>query len=126
MDVLTQLSADHEHLSAHLARIKSAAEVGDGSALIASIEAARSALTMELDAHIAIEEGEAFPAIAHVLGEELVSVFRQEHVDIRALREETLTGAARGAVPRSSCLRLCELILDHQQREDLMLFPSAR
>jgi hemerythrin-like domain-containing protein len=122
MDVLTQLSADHERLSAHLARIQTAAEAGDDGALTAAIEAARPALTTELDAHIALEEGEAFPIFAQAHGEELMTVFFQEHVEIRALREEALACAVR----RSSCLRLCELILDHLQREDMMLFPRAR
>jgi hypothetical protein len=82
---------------------------------------ARPALTTELDAHIALEEGEAFPIFAQVLGEGLMTTFFQEHVEIRVLREEALACAVR----RSSCLRLCVLILDHQQREDMMLFPSA-
>jgi hypothetical protein len=56
----------------------------------------------------------------------LVTVVRDEQVEIRALREEALASATRGAVLQSPCLRLCVLILDHQQREDMMLFPSTQ
>ncbi|HEX6797184.1 MAG TPA: hypothetical protein VF116_05675 [Ktedonobacterales bacterium] len=32
----------------------------------------------------------------------------------------------RGQAPRAVALGLCDLILDHQRREDLVLFPSTR
>lgn len=126
MDVLTRLSAEHETLSAYLERIQSAAEARDAATLSTGLEAARAALTDELDAHIAIEESEAFSAIAETLGEGLVAPFYAEHIEVRRLRDDIYTQLAGGKAPYEQALHLCELILAHQQREDLMLFPSAR
>jgi hemerythrin-like domain-containing protein len=122
------LSGEHEQLRAHLERIEAAAEARDDSALLAAIREALPVLTDELDAHIALEEREAFAAIGEALGEGLVAPFREEHVEIRALRDEVVDAVApaRGEASYAATLRLCDLILDHQRREDLMLFPSAR
>jgi hemerythrin-like domain-containing protein len=126
MEVLTRLSAEHETLRALLEGIASAAEAQDSAALTSRLETARAALTDDLDAHIAVEEAEAFAAISQTLGEDLVLPFCEEHVEIRALRDEIYERLARGEAPYGSSLRLCDLILAHQQREDMMLFPSAR
>lgn len=126
MDILTQLSSEHEQLRAHLERIQAAAEARDDEALRAALRAAHMALTDELDHHIAQEEAEVFAAVSEALGEGLLEPFREEHVEVRVLRDEALTAAERGEAPHAVARRLCELLLDHQQREDMMLFPSAR
>ena len=126
MDVLTQLSQEHDALRTHLERIESAAAARNVEELSACLHAASKALNDELDAHIATEEAEAFSAIAATLGDGLLTPFYDEHVEIRALRDEIYVRLARGQAPFDLCLRLCELILAHQQREDVMLFPSAR
>lgn len=126
MEVLTRLSAEHDALRTHLERIQSVVEARDAAALSASLEAARAALTDELDAHIAVEESQAFSVIAETLGNGLIAPFREEHIEIRTMREEVYASLTRGESPYQLSLHLCELILAHQQREDLMLFPSAR
>lgn len=126
MDVLTQLSHEHDDLRALLAPIESAAEARDAAALTASLSAARLALTDDLDAHIAIEEASVFSAIAERLGDGLVATFFDEHAEIKGIRDAIYARLARGEAPFESSLRLCELIQEHQEREDLMLFPSAR
>ena len=126
MDVLTRLSDEHEQLGAHLKRIESAAEAEDDEALLAAVRAAAVALAGGLDAHIALEEREVFAAVGEALGEGLVTPFREEHVAIRAARDDVLGAVDSGIAPHTAALTLCELILDHQQREDLVLFPSAR
>jgi hemerythrin-like domain-containing protein len=126
MDVLAQLSREHEQLRAHLERIRAAAEARDDEQLRAALWAASTALTDELDHHIAQEEAEVFAAVSEALGEGLLEPFREEHVEVRLLRDEVLAAVERGKASHAAALRLCELILDHQQREDLMLFPSAR
>lgn len=126
VDVLEQLTAEHGGLRAHLERIQSAAEAQDANALSARLEAAHTALMDDLDAHIALEEAEAFNPLVQMLGDGLVEPFYEEHVEIRVLRDEVYTLLARGETPYEPSLHLCELILAHQQREDLMLFPSAR
>lgn len=126
MDVLTQLSGEHEQLRAHLERIQAAAEARDDKRLHVALATARGALTDELDAHITLEEAEAFATMSEALGEGLIEPFREEHVEVRVLRDEVLAAVERGEAPHAKALGLCELILNHQQREDLMLFPSAR
>ncbi len=125
MDVLTRLSDEHEALRAHLERIQIAAEARDDQALIEALRAAREVLTSELDAHIALEEG-AFHDVVEALGVGLFAPFHEEHIEIRRVRDGVITALENGAAPHTTALWLCELILGHQQREDLMLFPSAR
>lgn len=125
-DILTQLSAEHDALRVLLTGIESAAEARDAAALAESLESVRVALTAELDAHIATEEAEAFAAIAGALGEGLVAPFREDHTEIRAARNEVYERLERGEPPYEASQRLCALLLAHQLREDLMLFPSAR
>ncbi len=126
MDTLDRLSREHEDLRALLAPVESAAEARDAAALAASLESARGALTNELDAHIVTEETDVFTPVSTHLGEDLVAVFYEEHEEIRATRDDVFARLERGEAPYGPSLRLCELILAHQQREDLMLFPSAR
>ena len=126
MDTLAQLTQEHDALRILLERIEAAAEARDAVALSASLEAARAALTTDLDAHISVEEAEAFSPIAEALGAELVTPFYEEHVEIRATRDDVYARLERDEAPYEQALRLCDLILAHQQREDMMLFPSAR
>lgn len=126
MDILARLSSEHDTLLPLIVDIQAAAEAGDNAALVARLKAGRAALTGELDAHIALEEDVAFALIGQAMGEELVAPFRSEHTEIRTLRDEVLAGADAGNVPVSLCLQLCDLIQAHMQREDAMLFPSAR
>jgi hemerythrin-like domain-containing protein len=126
VDVLTRLTSEHDTLRTLLERIQAAAEARDATALAASLEAARPALTDELDTHIAVEEAEVFASAAASLGEGLLQPFYEEHVEIRQARGQIYAQLAQGAAPFDASLRLCELVLAHQQREDLMLFPSAR
>jgi hypothetical protein len=122
MDVLTRLSREHADLRIHIERIMSAAEARDAPALATSLEAGRAALTSELDSHISVEETEAFSA----MGEDLAAPFYAEHIEIRVLRDAVFAQLAQGETPCDLSLDLCELLLAHQQREDLMVFPSAR
>lgn len=126
MDVLTRLSGEHETLLPLVVEMQAAAEAGDSEALAARIRGGRVELTSELDAHIALEEDDAFAAIENAIGEEFVAPFRAEHTEIRALRDEMLARVDTGNVPFNLCLQFCELIQAHMQREDAMLFPSAR
>lgn len=126
MDLLTQLTDEHRDLLAHINALQTAASQRDPEALAISLASARPALAAALDEHIALEEARVFPAVATTIGEGLVDPFIAEHQEIRALRDEVFAQAEAGAISPSLCLRLCELILEHQQREDLMLFPSAR
>ena len=126
MDILAQLTQEHAALRTLLEPIEAAADARDAAALAASLDGARDALTTELDAHITVEEMEAFAPIAESLSSGLVAPFYEDHVEIRATRDELYAQLARGEAPYAQALRLCDLILTHQQREDNVLFPSAR
>lgn len=125
-NILTRLSDEHDTLLPLIVELQAAAEVQDESALLEEIEADRIALTQELDEHIALEEDVAFSIIGRAIGEEIVTPFRTEHTEIRALRDEVLSQADAGVAPFNLCMQLCDLIQSHMQREDMMLFPSAR
>lgn len=126
MDVLTRLTNEHDGLRVHLERIQVAAEAQDAAALTASLETARPALTDELDTHILIEETEAFAPIAQALGEAALAHYYQDHIEIRATRDELFAQLARDEMPYDASQRLCKLIPIHQQYEDLQLFPKGR
>jgi hemerythrin-like domain-containing protein len=124
-NVLTRLSDEHDTLLPLIVEIQAAAEAQDKDILITLIHG-RAALTNELDAHIALEEDVAFYIIGQAIGEEIITPFRTEHTEIRALRDEVLAQVDSGDAPFNLCLQLCDLIQSHMQREDMMLFPSAR
>ena len=125
-NVLTRLSDEHDTLLPLIVEIQAAAEAQDETALLDELVVGRTALTEELDTHIALEEDVAFSLIGQTMGEEIVTPFRTEHTEIRALRDEVLSQADAGIAPFNLCLQLCDLIQTHMQREDMMLFPSAR
>lgn len=124
-DVFTTLSQEHEALLPLLLDIQSAAEAADIPALVEKLIAGHQALTAELDVHIALEDDGAFVTVEEALGKEVVLPFRAEHSEIRALRDQMLAGADAGRVSIDLCLQFCDLLQDHMQREDAMLFPSA-
>ncbi len=126
INVLAKLSEEHDTLLPLIVEIQAAAEAGDETALFAELVAGRAALTQELDAHITLEEDVAFSLIEQAVGEEIITPFRTEHTEIRTLRDEVLSQADSGIAPFNLCLQLCDLIQAHMQREDMMLFPSAR
>ncbi len=125
-NVFARLSDEHDTLLPLIVEIQAAAEAQDETALLDELVVGRTALTEKLDTHITLEEDVAFNIIGQVIGEEIVTPFRTEHTEIRALRDEVLSQADAGIAPFNLCLQLCELIHTHMQREDMMLFPSAR
>ena len=126
INVLTRLSDEHDTLLPLIVEIRAAAEAQDKTALIEQLITGRVALTHELDAHIALEEDVAFSIIGQAIGEEMIMPFRTEHTEIRALRDEVIAQVDAGVAPFDLCLQLCDLIQAHMQREDMILFPSAR
>ncbi len=125
-DVLSRLSGEHDTLLPIIVEIQAAAEARDAVALFDELTASRAALSQELDAHIKLEEEVAFALIEQSVGEGIVTPFRTEHAQIRMLRDEVLSEVYAGVAPFDLCIQLCDLLQSHMQREDLMLFPSAR
>ncbi len=126
INVLDRLSAEHDNLLPLIAEMQAAAEAQDATALFDELATGRVALTQELDEHIRLEEDVAFSRIEQSVGEEIVTPFRSEHIEIRSLRDEILSQADAGVASFNLCLQLCDLIQSHMQREDMMLFPSVR
>jgi len=56
----------------------------------------------------------------------MVSVFVDEHVQIKALRDQVYERMAQGGTDFDGCAELCDLLSAHTQREDQVLFPAAR
>ncbi len=126
MDLLSHLSDEHRALLALITQLQASAHAGDAKSLAERVMAAHDALTNELDTHIALEESVVFPVISGALGGGLVAAFSDEHREIQALRDDVLSRAGSGTMPSGPVEQLCDLIVAHQQREDQMLFPSAR
>lgn len=124
-NVLARLSDEHDTLLPLVVELQAAAEAQDEVALFDELTTGRAALTQELDAHITLEEDVAFSLIEQSVGEEIITPFRTEHTEIRALRDEILSQADAGIAEFNLCLHLCDLIQAHMQREDMMLFPSV-
>ena len=125
-NILSRLTEEHDTLLPIIVELQAAAEAQDSVALFDELITGRAALTQELDAHITLEEDIAFSLIEQSVGEEIVTPFRTEHTEIRSLRDEVLSQSDAGVAPFNLCLQLCDLIQAHMQREDTMLFPSAR
>ena len=125
MDIFTQLSNEHTTLSPIIESIRAAVEAGEKITLLAQLAMNRAALSGELDAHIALEENEAFHRAEEAVGTDIVATFREEHTEIQALRDEMLAQAQAGTISFSLCLQFCDCIEVHMLREDAMLFPSV-
>lgn len=126
MDVFTQLSDEHTTLLPIIEALQAAAEEGDSETLLAQLAAHREALASDLDAHIALEEEDAFSLAEQAVGTGIVETFREEHTAIQSLRDELLAQAEQAAVSFNLCLQFCDLIRTHMLREDGMLFPSVK
>lgn len=126
MDIFTQLSDEHATLLPIIEAIQAAAEKGKSETLLSLLAAHRAALAGDLNAHIALEEEDAFSLAEQAVGTDIVETFREEHTEIQALRDELFAQAEQAEVSFSLCLQLCDLIRTHMLREDGMLFPSVK
>jgi hemerythrin-like domain-containing protein len=124
--LIDRLEREHVDVRHALDRLGPAIEQDDGVALRAALAAGVEALGTGLDVHSEAEDDDLFPRIASMIGEGMVSVFTQEHVRIRALRDRVYEGMREGVADFNWCVELCELLRDHMEREDQALFPSAR
>lgn len=124
--LIDRLEGEHVDVLRALERLRVAIEQDDGAALQGALVAGAEALGTDLTVHSAAEDDDLFPEIAPMLGEGMVNVFVEEHVRIRALRDQAYESKARGVADFDACAELCELLADHMEREDRVLFPAAR
>jgi hemerythrin-like domain-containing protein len=124
--LLDRLEGEHVEVLDAAARVRTAVEMQDDVALESALATGESALGAALTQHSEVEDGELFPRIAAMIGEGTVSLFVQEHVRIRALRDQVYERMGQGRADFDGCLELCDLLADHMERENQVLFPSAR
>jgi iron-sulfur cluster repair protein YtfE (RIC family) len=126
--VLDQLSAEHAELLPHIERLLELAQI-QSPALAATVDADLELLGAPLEAHIALEDDVLFPAYAEATGaQSVVEVFSEEHQEILKIRNELRTLrqlGVDGQALASTVLRLADALMPHQEREEMMLFPSA-
>ena len=52
--------------------------------------------------------------------------FVEDHVRIRALRDQVYERMGQGEADFEGCGELCDLLTSHMERENQVLFPAAR
>ena len=124
--LIDRLESEHVDVRHALEALGPAIDGNDGVALLDALAAGAEVLGTGLDQHSGAEDEVLFPGVASLIGEAMVSAFVQEHVRIRALRDQAYQSKREGVADFDGCAELCELLADHMQREDLALFPSAR
>ncbi len=123
VQLIERLEQEHRAVREALGPLAGLAETGEAAGLSAALPKRAAVLVAGLDEHSTAEDEILFPAIAAVAGPELVGVFAAEHTEILALRDELYRPGGDGP---AACLRLWALLESHMDREELMLFPSAR
>jgi hemerythrin-like domain-containing protein len=124
--LIDRLESEHVDVRHALDALGPAIKEGDGVALQGALAAGGEALGRALDVHSGAEDHDLYPQIAPMIGEGMVSAFAEEHVRIRALRDQVYETMGQGRADFDGCVELCELLGDHMEREDRVLFPAAR
>ena len=124
--LMDRLQGEHAGVLEAGERLRIAIQEHDGVALQAALVAGQDELGDALTVHSVTEDDDLFPQIAPMIGEGLVSIFVEEHVRIRALRDQVYERAGQGEADFDGCAELCDLLADHMGREDQVLFPAAR
>lgn len=124
--LIDRLESEHVEVLQALDTLGSAIDTDDREALRGALAAGVEILGPALNVHSAAEDEDLFPQIAPMIGADMVSVFVEEHVRIRALRDQVYERMGRGEADFEGCAELCDLLADHMERENLALFPAAR
>lgn len=124
LDLIGQLEHEHDEVRAALARLDGLPAGADLTVVTATLGDLAPVLVAGLDQHSAAEDTILFPALGEGLGA-AAEAFAAEHVDIRAWRDQ-LYQAATVAERLAAAAELRELLQAHMEREENMLFPSAR
>jgi len=128
-DPLRGFEAEHREALAELAQLEEAAlglrAGGDTARHLDTAARVLRVLSTAVRAHNEAEERALFPLLDD---DPTVPVFVAEHRQLRALEEELAAGLDSGSPQRVAgiALHIVDLLRAHIEREDLMLFPSAR
>ena len=124
--LIDRLESEHVEVLGALDTLGSAVATEDGVALRGALAAGSEILGAALNVHSAAEDEDLFPQLAPMIGADMVGVFVQEHVRIRALRDQVYERMGRGEADFDGCAELCDLLAGHMERENVALFPAAR
>jgi hemerythrin-like domain-containing protein len=124
--LIDRLESEHVEVLDAVATLSPAVEAKDQVALTGALAAGAGTLGTTLTRHSEVEDEDLFPRIAAMIGEGMVSLFVEEHVRIRALRDQVYERMGQGVADFDGCAELCDLLADHMEREDKVLFPAAR
>lgn len=124
--LIDRLESEHVEVLQAVAMLRPAIEAHDDVALTDALAAGEEVLGKALTIHSEVEDDDLFPRIAPMIGEGMVSLFVEEHVRIRALRDQVYERMGGGGADFEGCAELCDLLADHMEREDNVLFPAAR
>lgn len=128
-DPLRRFEAEHREALAELAQLEEAAlglrGGSDTARHLSTAARVHAVLSTAVRAHNDAEERALFPLLAD---DPTVPVFVEEHRQLRALEEELAAGLDAGEAHRiaGTALHLVDLLRSHIEREERMLFPSAR
>jgi hemerythrin-like domain-containing protein len=124
--LIDRLESEHGGVLDVVALVRSAVEERDDVALKGALAAGADELGTALTVHSQTEDDDLFPQLAEMIGEGLVGVFVEEHVRIRALRDQVYERMGQGEADFEGCAELCDLLSSHMERENQVLFPAAR
>ena len=124
--LIDRLESEHVEVIDVVERLRPAIKEGDGEALRSVLSAGAAVLGTALTVHSITEDEDLFPQIAPMIGEEMVNAFAEEHVRIRALRDQVYARLEQGEADFDGCAELCDLLSGHMEREEVALFPAAR
>jgi hemerythrin-like domain-containing protein len=124
--LIDRLQSEHGGVLDAVALVRAAVEERDDVTLKGALAAGADELGTPLTVHSETEDNDLFPQLAELIGEGLVGVFVEEHVRIRALRDQVYERMGRGEADFDGCAELCDLLDSHMDREDQVLFPAAR
>ncbi len=123
MNAIALLTQEHEKLRPFLHSIAEACSEKNTGALNQALDAAQRTLSVDLDHHIGLEDTVVFPRFAQSIGAEMVEVFIDDHREIQSMRDRLYS--ADTSERHSLALALEEMLQEHMDREEHMLFPAA-
>ena len=124
LDLIEQLEQEHRQMRDALAHLAEVPADADLAAVAAALRDLAPVLVAGLDEHSAAEDNTLFPALGEAVGG-AAEAFRAEHDDIRSWRDQLYESPSVGDRLRAGA-ELQELLEAHMDREEAMLFPSAR
>ena len=120
-----RLHEEHDAVIAQCARLSATLAAGRSDGAL--MRDAAAALAGEVERHFAFEERDLFPRLAAAGEGDMVELFLEEHVAIRAAAERFIALVKRNAAHaelKPVGLELAERLAAHAQKEEMSLLPT--